>query len=157
MTAPPPPDLSARPGPGARADYRRFLPLSTRWMDNDVFGHLNNVVYYSLFDTAVCHALVTADILQLARDPRGVGHIMVIAESGCRYHSEVAFPDPVEAGLRMARLGERSIRWEIAIFREGAALASAEGFMVHVCVDAALRRPAPLPAAWRARLEALEL
>ena len=145
--------MTVRPAPGTRADYRRFLPLATRWMDNDVFGHLNNVIYYSLFDTAVCHALVTADILQLARG----SYIMVIAESGCRYHSEVAFPDAVEAGLRMARLGERSVRWEIAIFRQGADLASAEGFMVHVCVDAAQRRPAPLPAAWRARLEALEL
>ena len=140
-----------RPAPGVRANYASFLPITTRWMDNDVFGHLNNVVYYSLFDTAVCTMLVSRGILSW----RGGEHFVVIAESGCRYHSEVSFPDRLSAGLRLARVGERSIRYEIGIFRDGDDAAAAEGFMVHVCVDASTRRPAPLPQAWRAALQEL--
>lgn len=142
---------AGRPAPGRRADYVSFQPITTRWMDNDVFGHLNNVVYYSLFDTAVCRLLVDAGILTW----RGGDHIMVVAENGCRYHSEVAFPDRISAGLRLGRLGERSVRYEIGVFREDSDMASAEGFMVHVCVDAATRRPAPLPQAWRAALQTI--
>ena len=137
-----------RSPPGTRADYHVFLPITTRWMDNDVFGHLNNVVYYSLFDTAVCHSLVGRGILQIA----GGAHIMVIAESGCRYHSEVAFPDLVVAGIRVGTIGNSSVRHEIGVFRGEQDVASAEGFMVHVCVDAATRRPAAMPARWRSAL-----
>ena len=140
-----------RPAPGARADYRHFLPITTRWMDNDVFGHVNNVHYYSYFDTAVCAFLVSRGILTW----RGSSHFMVMAESGCRYHSELAFPDRVTAGLRVARLGGSSVRYELGAFREDAEAASAEGFLVHVCVDAATRRPAPLPEAWRAALDSI--
>ncbi len=139
----------SRAGAGVRADYARFLPITTRWMDNDVFGHLNNVVYYSMFDTAVCHFLVGAGILTW----RGGDHIMMVAESGCRYHSEAGFPDRIAAGIRLARLGTSSVRYEIGVFREDDATASAEGFMVHVCVDATSRRPAPLPEAWRSALQ----
>lgn len=114
-------------------------------MDNDVFGHLNNVVYYSFFDTAVCHFLVGAGILQW----QGGAHFMVVAESGCRYISEAAFPGTVDVGVRLGRLGGSSVRYEIGVFREGADVASAEGFMVHVCVDSATRRPAAMPEAWR--------
>jgi acyl-CoA thioester hydrolase len=141
----------SRPPPGTRADYRVFLPMTTRWMDNDVFGHLNNVVYYSLFDTAVCHFMVQAGILTW----KGGSHIMMVAESGCRFLGEVGFPDRLTAGVRLARLGTSSVRHEIAVFREDADAASAEGFMVHVCVDAAARRPAPLPETWRTALERL--
>ncbi len=141
----------ARPGRGARAAYRRFLPISLRWMDNDVFGHVNNVHYYSFFDTAVCEFLVGQGILTW----RGSEHFMVVAESGCRYHAEVAFPDAISAGLRVARLGGSSVRYEIGIFRDGAELASAEGFFVHVCVDTATRRPTPLPAQWRQALQTI--
>ena len=140
-----------RTPPGQRADYPNILPLNTRWADNDVFGHLNNVVYYSLFDTAVCTILVNAGLLHW----RGNEHVMVMAESGCRYHSEAAFPDRIEAGLRIARLGTSSVRYELAVFREGSARPAAEGFMVHVCVDAATRRPAPMPDAWRKILQQL--
>ena len=118
-------------------------------MDNDVFGHLNNAVYYSLFDSAVCSRFVGAGILQRP----DAAHILVMAESGCRYLSETRFPDALATGVRLARLGASSIRHEMAVFREGAETASAEGFMVHVCVDAATRRPAPLPLAWREALE----
>ncbi len=147
MTASPP-----RPPPATRADYRHFLPITLRWMDNDVFGHLNNVQYYSLFDTVICQFLVGRGILTW----KGSEHIMMMAESGCRYHGEVAFPDPVEVGLRIARLGDRSVRYAVAVFREGAETASADGFMVHVCVAAATRRPAPIPDDWREKLRTIE-
>ncbi len=122
-------------------------------MDNDVFGHVNNVHYYSFFDTAVCEFLVGQGILTW----RGSGHFMVVAESGCRYHAEVAFPDTITAGLRVARLGGSSVRYEIGIFREDSELASAEGFFVHVCVDSATRRPAPLPERWRQALQTIAI
>lgn len=140
-----------RSPPGLRADYKVFLPLTTRWMDNDVFGHLNNVVYYSLFDTAVCQSLVARGILTW----HGGSHFLMIVESGCRYHSEIAFPDPVVAGIRLASIGTSSIRHEIGAFRGTADAASAEGFIVHVCVDATTRRPAPLPDGWRDALQGL--
>ena len=140
-----------RPAPGRRAEYAHFLPITTRWMDNDVFGHVNNVVYYSFFDTAVCETLVAHGVLNRT----GGEHFLVMAESGCRYHRELAFPDRVTAGLRVADLGRRSVRYEIAVFRGDDDLASAEGFMVHVCVSAADRRPAPLPEAWRRVLSGL--
>ncbi len=146
-------DVPKRPGPGLRSAYCRFLPISLRWMDNDVFGHVNNAHYYSLFDTAVCEFLVGRGILTW----RASDHFMVVAESGCRYHSEVAFPDRVTAGLRVERLGGRSVRYALGVFREDEETASAEGFMVHVCVAAATRRPAPMPEAWRAVLKTLEM
>jgi acyl-CoA thioester hydrolase len=143
--------ISPRPAPGQRAEYRRFLPLTLRWMDNDVFGHVNNAHYYSLFDTAVCEFLVGKGILTW----RGSDHFMVVAESGCRYWSEVAFPDQITAGLRVMRLGTSSVRYNIGVFREDDSGASAEGFMVHVCVSAHTRRPTPMPAHWRAALQTL--
>jgi acyl-CoA thioester hydrolase len=142
---------AARPAPGRRADYAVFLTIPTRWMDNDVFGHINNVHYYSYIDTAICHALMRCGILQWT----GGSHFLMLAESGCRYHSEAAFPDVLTAGLRLATIGTSSMRNEVGIFREGAEVASAEGFMVHVCVEAATRRPAPMPAAWRDALQTL--
>lgn len=140
-----------RPGPGRREHYVHFLPHSLRWMDNDVFGHLNNAHYYSLFDTTICEFLAKRRILLVP----GATHHMMMAESGCRYLREVAFPEPVAVGLRIGRLGRSSVRYELALFRDGDDLARAEGFMVHVCVAAADRRPAPLPPEWRAMLEEL--
>ena len=144
-------DPAAKPArlpPGTRADYQLFMPIATRWMDNDVFGHLNNVVYYSMFDTAVTTSLVGRGILNW----QGGSHFLVVAESGCRFISETSFPGTVDVGIRLARRGERSIRHEIGVFRAGADVPSAEGFMVHVCVDSVARRPAPLP---EARVDAL--
>ena len=140
-----------KPPLGRRASYPRHLAITTRWMDNDVFGHVNNVTYYSFFDTAVCSILVAGGALGWENP----SHIMVVAESGCRYHGELAFPDQVTAGLRVARLGTSSVRYEIGIFRNEEDAASAEGFFVHVCVNAETRRPAPLPQAWRTLLEPL--
>ena len=146
------PQTTVRPPPGLRDAYDVFLPLTTRWADNDVFGHLNNVVYYSLFDTALCHHFVRAGILQ---DPVAT-HILMMAESGCRFHAQVSFPDRVTAGLRLDRLGGSSIRHEMAVFANEATVAAAEGFMVHVCVDARTRRPARLPDRWRSALQGLK-
>ncbi len=137
-----------KPAPGRRAAYRHFVAITTRWMDNDVFGHVNNVQYYSFFDTAVCQFLVAQGILTW----RGSDHIMVVAESSCRYRTELSFPDRVTAGLRVARLGTSSVRYELGVFRNDDDEAAAEGYFVHVCVDAATRRPAPLPATWRIAL-----
>jgi len=138
-----------RPLPGTRADYSIFAPLTTRWMDNDVMGHVNNAVFYSFFDTAITRHLVAHGILGRP----GADHVLMVAESACRYHQEVAFPDSLATGLRLARLGTSSIRHDVAVFRDGAETAAAEGHFVHVCVAAATRRPAPMPDAWRRLLE----
>lgn len=143
--------LPTRPPPGKRADYVHFLPLTLRWVDNDVFGHVNNAHYYSLFDTIVCEWLVARGMLGW----RGVDHHMMMAASGCRYHSAIAFPAAIVGGLRVALLGTSSVRYELAVFESAAEIASAEGFMVHVCVEAQTRRPVPIPPQWRATLETL--
>jgi acyl-CoA thioester hydrolase len=125
-----------------RDEYRHFTTLTTRWADNDAYGHLNNVIYYSLFDTAVNEALIRAGLLDVESSPV----VGLVAETGCRYFEALAFPDIVEAGLRVAHLGRSSVRYEIAIFKEGAAEAAAQGHFVHVYVDRATRRPVELPA-----------
>ncbi len=119
-------------------------------MDNDVLGHLNNAIYYSLFDTAVTSVLLSVGVLEVGQGT----HRMVVAESGCRYHRSVAFPDPLDVGVRLARLGTSSVRYDVAVFGTGD-LAAAEGFFVHICVDAVTRRPVPLPDPWRAALATL--
>jgi len=137
-----------RSGPGTRASYVRFEPIETRWADNDVYGHVNNVAYYGYFDTAVNRALVAEGLLDIERgDPIGL-----VVETGCRYFASAAFPEALEAGLRIARLGTSSVRYEIGIFRSGEDEAIAEGFFIHVYVDRETRRPKPLPEAWRERL-----
>ena len=141
----------SRPERARRADYARFRALTTRWMDNDVYGHLNNVVYYSLFDTAVNAMLIEEGLLA----PLSGEVIGLVVETGCRYAASLAFPDAVEAGLRVARLGGSSVRYEIGLFKHGEALAAAEGFFVHVYVDSRTRRPTPLPAPLRAFLQSL--
>lgn len=141
-------EVRDRAAPGRRADYVRFEPIETRWADNDVYGHVNNVAYYGYFDTAVNRALVAEGLLDIERgDPIGL-----VVETGCRYFAPAAFPDALEAGLRIARLGTSSVRYEIGIFRSGEDEAIAEGFFIHVYVDRETRRPKPLPEAWRERL-----
>ncbi|MEO9337277.1 thioesterase family protein [Mesorhizobium sp. SB112] len=143
--------MAERTPPGTRADYITFREIPTRWMDNDVYGHLNNVVHYSLFDTAVNGWLIEHGLL----DPRNSAQRGLVAETGCRYHAEIKFPDMVSAGLRVARLGSSSVRYEIGLFRNDDDKASAEGFFVHVYVNAATHRPSPLAAPLRAALETL--
>lgn len=135
----------------ARADYPRFESLDTRWKDNDVYGHVNNVEYYSYFDTVINRYLIAEGGL----DIHAGAVIGLCVDSHCRYHAPLAFPDRIEAGLRVAHLGRTSVRYQIALFREGDAEPAAEGGFVHVFVDRANRRPQPPPAPLRAALEAL--
>ena len=140
-----------RAAPRRRADYRHFLAIPTRWMDNDVYLHVNNVVYYSYFDTVVNQYLVERGVLDIEKSPV----IGLVVETQCHYFSPIAFPDTVHAGLRVAKLGSSSVRYEIGIFRNAELRAAAQGHFVHVYVDRASNRPAPLPAALRAALEPL--
>jgi acyl-CoA thioester hydrolase len=133
---------ASRPEPWPRSAYRRFVPLTTRWMDNDAYGHINNVVYYSLFDTAVNGVLIEAGALDLGRSES----IGLVVETHCNYFEPLAFPQPLEAGIAVARVGASSIRYEVGVFAQGAALTAARGHFVHVWVDRASRRPVPLPA-----------
>lgn len=127
--------------PHLRAGYRHFQRLTTRWMDNDAYGHVNNVVYLSWFDTVVNHFLIQSEVLDLQR-----GDVVgFVVETHCRYLSPLAFPQAVEGGLRAGHIGTSSVRYEIAIFAEGADTASAQGHFVHVYVDRATRKPVLLP------------
>ncbi|HEX2542559.1 MAG TPA: acyl-CoA thioesterase [Caldimonas sp.] len=132
----------ARPQPWPRSAYRRFVPVTTRWMDNDAYGHINNVVYYSLFDTAVNGLLIAAGALEL----QGGESIGLVVETQCNFFEPLAFPQPVEAGVAVARVGASSIRYEVGVFGEASASTAARGHFVHVWVDRASRRPVPLPA-----------
>lgn len=140
-----------RPVPSTRAAYRAFQTITTRWMDNDIYGHMNNVVHYSLFDTAVNSWLIENGVLDI-HDGDQIG---LVVETGCRYFAEMAFPDVVTAGVRVAKLGTSSVRYEVGLFRNGEDKATAEGFFVHVYVDKATRRPKPLRNTLRAALEAI--
>jgi acyl-CoA thioester hydrolase len=134
-----------------RDDYRHFLPIPTRWKDNDVYGHVNNVEYYSYFDTVINTLLITRGGLDIHR-----GDVIgLCAESHCRFNSELAFPETVEAGLRVEHLGNSSVRYGIGLFREGRPAPAAEGWFVHVFIDRETRRPHPLPPRIRAILEPL--
>jgi acyl-CoA thioester hydrolase len=134
-----------------RAQFSHFLPIETRWMDNDVYGHVNNVVYYAYFDTVINRYLIEEGGLDIA----GGDTIGLCVESHCAYLRPISFPDRVEAGLRVAHLGRTSARYEIGIFAPGSNEPSAHGWFVHVFVDRVTRRPAPLPASIRAALEPL--
>jgi acyl-CoA thioester hydrolase len=137
--------------PPTRADYTQFLTIQTRWNDNDVYGHVNNVEYYAFFDTVINHWLITEGGL----DINGEEPIGVCAESRCSYREALTFPERIDAGLRVARLGNSSVRYEIGIFREGAEEPGADGWFVHVFVDPVSREPAPIPKPIRAALERL--
>lgn len=139
----PSPKATPRPAPASRSHYRRFVPLTTRWMDNDAYGHLNNVVYLSLFDSAVNSALIAAGALDIERSDV----IGVVVETHCNFFASLTFPEPVEAGLAVARVGTSSICYDIGIFAAGGAQTAARGHFVHVYVDRRTRRPAPLPDA----------
>jgi acyl-CoA thioester hydrolase len=141
-----------RPAPDRRDGYRHFHRITTRWMDNDAYGHVNNVVYYSWFDTVVNEYLIAQGVL----DVTGGAVIGLVVETQCRYFSELAFPQPVDLGLRIGRLGTSSVRYEIGVFAEGDPAASAQGHFVHVYVDRASRRPTALPAPLRAALERIQ-
>ncbi|SAL04545.1 thioesterase family protein [Caballeronia calidae] len=132
----------SKPVPTTRADYPHFLAISTRWSDNDVYGHINNVVYYSYFDTVVNEYLLRAGVLDFSEGET----IGLVVETRCNFFASIVFPEPIEAGLRVEKLGNTSVRYEVAIFTQGADVAAAQGHFVHVYVDRVTRRPVPLPA-----------
>ena len=133
--------MSSRQAPETRDRFGHFQVIPTRWGDNDVYGHVNNVVYYAWFDTAVNGFLIGQGLLDIENSPV----FGVVVETRCRYFREFTYPEDVHAGLRVARLGNTSVVWEIGLFREGEDEAAALGHFVHVYVDRQTRRPVPLP------------
>ena len=147
MSAPKGPDGS----PGTRADYPHRLAIPTRWMDNDLYGHVNNVVYYSYFDTVINEYLIAVGGLDIHEG----AVIGVCAESACRYWAALSFPETVEGGLRVGHLGRRAVRYEIGIFKPGLETAAAEGHFVHVFVEREGMTAVPIPEPIRSALERL--
>ena len=141
----------SRPEPEQRTAYPYFRRIPTRWMDNDVYGHVNNVVYYSYFDTVVNAFLVHEGGL----DVESGSTIGLCVESQCRYRAPVSFPDVLDAGLRVAKIGRSSVRYEVGIFRAGEDIAVAQGHFVHVFVNRMTRRPVDLPDQMRDALTRL--
>jgi acyl-CoA thioester hydrolase len=142
---------SEKPQAESRAAYKVFRTISTRWMDNDAYGHVNNVVYYSWFDTAVNAYLIEQGVLDIQQGQT----IGLVIETHCNYFSPLTFPQTVEAGIRVARLGVSSVRYEVGLFAMGGPLTAAKGHFVHVYVDKQSRRPAALPLKLRSLLETL--
>jgi acyl-CoA thioester hydrolase len=139
----------SKPEIPTRDDYRVFYPITTRWSDNDIYGHVNNVTYYSYFDSAANRYLIEQGGLDIG-DGRIVGYVV---NSGCQYHAPVTYPEAIEAGLRVDRLGNSSVQYGIAIFREGEQRAAAHGHFVHVFVERAENRSVPIPENLRRALE----
>ncbi|MDM7949679.1 thioesterase family protein [Hydrogenophaga sp.] len=142
---------AGRPQARPRSHYRVFRDIGTRWMDNDVYGHVNNVVYYSWFDTAVNAHLIEKGALDIHQG----AVIGFVVETQCNYFAPLAFPQTVQAGLRVAQLGSSSVRYEVGLFAEGHETAAACGHFVHVYVDRVTQRPVPLPETLKNSLEKL--
>ena len=142
----------ARPQAEHRTAYPAFRTITTRWMDNDVYGHVNNVVYYSWFDTAVNAYLIEQGALDI-HEGQTIG---LVVETQCNYFAPLAFPQDVEAGIRVARIGGSSVQYEVGLFARGADLTAAKGHFIHVYVDRITRRPAPLPEKLKSVLETLQ-
>ena len=134
-----------------RSAFPHFAALPTRWADNDIYGHVNNVVYYSWFDTAVNAHLIERGVLDIHHGET----IGLVIETQCNYFAPVEFPQQVDAGLRVAHMGKSSVRYEVGLFIQGEELTAAKGHFVHVYVDRATRRPALLPVPLKTVLEAL--
>jgi acyl-CoA thioester hydrolase len=139
----------SRPAFQGRAYYRVWRDIDTRWADNDAYGHVNNVVYYGWFDTAVNAWLIDAGLL----DIHGGDPIGLVVETGCRYARPLAFPQPVEIGLAVESIGTSSVRYRLGVFASGDEEPAAEGHFVHVYVGRASRAPVPVPAEWRTTLQ----
>lgn len=134
-----------------RSQFPHFLEIPTRWMDNDAYQHVNNVVYYSFFDTAVNRFLIDKGVLNIHSD-EVVG---MVVDTGCSYFSSISFPDTVHAGVRVAKIGNSSVRYELALYRNGDEQPAAAGHFVHVYVDRKSSRSVPIPATVRAVLETI--
>ena len=141
-----------KPQVPTRSEYKVFYPITTRWSDNDIYGHVNNVTYYSYFDTAANRYLIEEGGLDIS-DGSIVGYVV---NSGCEYHAPITYPESVEAGVRVDRLGNSSVQYGIAIFREGEQQAAAHGHFVHVFVAREENRSVPIPRNLRAALERLQ-
>jgi acyl-CoA thioester hydrolase len=134
-----------------RDAYRVWHAITTRWADNDAYGHVNNTVYYQWFDTAVNAWLIVAGLLDIAGgDPIGL-----VVETGCRYAAPLSYPEPVEVGLAVEQIGTSSVRYRIGVFAQGGTEAAAQGHFVHVYVGRESRRPVPLPETWRRAFETI--
>lgn len=138
--------------PETRDRYAAFVSITTRWMDNDAYNHVNNVAYYSFFDTAVNSYLLREGVLDLPSSTV----VCLVVDTGCQYFKPVSFPDAVACGLRVAHLGTSSVRFEIGVFRNNDQSAAAQGHFVHVACDAATHQPMTMPAEMRAALEKLQ-
>jgi acyl-CoA thioester hydrolase len=143
--------MTSVPATPQRSDFKVLRPMQTRWMDNDQYGHVNNVAYYSYFDSAVNGYLM--DVTQT--DTRALPAIGIVAETSCKFLKEISFPDSLQVGLRLEKLGNSSVIYQLAVFRAEDADPSAVGRFVHVYVDEKSRRPIPIPAIIRAALEKL--
>ena len=139
-----------RPRP-SRAEYADFQVMTTRWQDNDVYGHMNNAVYYEFVDACVNAWIMRTGALDI---PHG-DVIGLVVETACVFHESLGFPQPVDCGLRVGRIGNSSVQYEIGLFAHGAEQAAAEARFIHVYVDAATRKPVPLPPAFRAALDGI--
>ena len=144
--------MSEKKTRATRGDYPHFLSIPTRWMDNDIYGHVNNVVYYSYFDTVINEYLIRAGGLDI-HEAEVIG---VCAESACKYYEGLTFPEVIEAGLRVGHLGNRAVRYEIGLFKAGTEEAAAHGHFVHVFVERATMKAVPIPDGIRAALERLQ-
>lgn len=142
-----------RPEAKKRSDFKHFHTITTRWMDNDAYGHVNNVVYYSWFDTVVNQFLIANGVLDIEHS-KVIG---LVIETQCNYFASVAFPERVTAGVRVSKLGNSSVRYEVGIFREDEESASAQGHFVHVYVDRESRRPSAIPEPMRALLQTITM
>lgn len=142
-----------REAPPGRAAFKHFRTIATRWNDNDVYGHLNNVVYYSLFDTAVNAMLIEAGLL----DPASSPVVGLVVETGCSYFSSLTSPEPVEVGVAVEHLGRSSVRYRLGVFGAGAPAAAAAGKFTHVYVDRKTNRPVPIPDGHRELMESLKV
>lgn len=136
-----------------RSDFQYFHAIQTRWMDNDAYGHVNNVIYYSWFDTVVNQFLIVNGALDIVASPT----IGLVIETHCNYLASVSFPDVITAGVCVSKLGNSSVRYEVGIFRNDENFASAQGHFVHVYVDRDTRRPASIPSLTRNLLQTIQL
>ena len=141
----------ARPAPQRLDDYPHSRVLTTRWMDSDPYGHMNNVVHYALFDTVINAWLIERGVLDIQKSQV----IGLVVETGCHYFAPLTYPEPVTAGLRVAHVGRSSVRYEVGLFGQASETAAAQGHFVHVYVDRQTRRPVELPTALRKAIEPL--
>ena len=144
---------ATRPTPPSRVDFAVFRPIATRWMDNDHYGHVNNVAYYSYFDTAVNGYLIDA----AGTDIRELPAIGLVVETGCQYFAPLSFPDRLEVGLALTRLGHSSVEYRLGVFVAGSDAAAAAGRFVHVYVDAASRKSVAVPEVIRRAIDSLKI